>query len=268
VEVKIDSKYLRSQSLFIGVPAYKGELTVAHTASMLGLFQMLKDHGIASNVHYLSNESLIPRARNRISDIFLHAVHGPNKTAYSHHLMLDSDIGFRPSDILVMLALDKEVIGGLYPKKDLNWERIWRVARNGAKPEELPSLGVDWAVNFMNPSMDIGEPVEVWHLATGMMLVKRHVFERMRDELPEIMYHPMPQDEAKLHAENKAYTFFDTAIDPETRYYLSEDWFFSHNCRRLGIKLWGAPWCKTKHVGQFDYSGDMSAFVRTGEVVE
>ena len=47
-----------------------------------------------------------------------------NRSDASHLLFIDSDIHFQPEDVIAMLALDKDVIGGPYPKKAIKWKSI------------------------------------------------------------------------------------------------------------------------------------------------
>jgi hypothetical protein len=59
------------------------------------------------------NESLVTRARNNLMAKMM-----TNEKA-THFMFIDADIRFQPEAILMMLSADKDVIGGLYPKKAL-----------------------------------------------------------------------------------------------------------------------------------------------------
>ena len=59
------------------------------------------------------NESLVTRARN---NLMAKMMTNPSAT---HFMFIDADIRFQPESILQMMACDKDVIGGLYPKKAL-----------------------------------------------------------------------------------------------------------------------------------------------------
>jgi hypothetical protein len=63
---------------------------------------------------YMQNESLITRARNRLTNDFL-------ATDSTHLMFIDADITFNPEYIVRMLNADKDIICGLYPKKEINW---------------------------------------------------------------------------------------------------------------------------------------------------
>jgi hypothetical protein len=79
----------------------------------------MSKYGIETKFSFLFNESLITRARNYLVDEFL-------RSGYTHMMFIDSDIHFNPQDIIALLALDKDVVGGPYPKKSINWKNIIR----------------------------------------------------------------------------------------------------------------------------------------------
>jgi hypothetical protein len=59
---------------------------------------------------FLFNESLITRGRNYLAHEFL-------ESDATHLMFIDADIDFDPKDVIALLAMNKPVIGGPYPKK-------------------------------------------------------------------------------------------------------------------------------------------------------
>jgi hypothetical protein len=115
-------------------------------------------------------------------------------------------------------------------------------------------------------SFNINEPVEVESIATGLMLVKREVFEEMAAKMPEIEIisggsETMdPKTMTRVtDAHRKAHAYFDVSIDPQTRAYTSEDFTFCKRWRSLGGQIFLAPWTKTVHVGTYEYVCDLGA---------
>jgi hypothetical protein len=92
---------------------------------------------------FLFNESLITRARNYLVDEFL------NRSECTHMLFIDSDVHFQPQDVIAMLALDKDVIGGPYPKKAIKWSSVKKgVVKNpDIEPQTLEKLAGDFVFN-------------------------------------------------------------------------------------------------------------------------
>jgi hypothetical protein len=206
---------------------------------------------------------LITKARNILVEGFL-------KSQATHMLFLDADLGFQADDVMRMILADKDIIGGQYAKKKINWDVVKGVVQN--RPD-IPSAAINAVVaeSTFKPlgdslTFNINEPVEVESIATGLMLVKREVFEKMAAEMPEIEVisggsETMdPKTMTRVtDAHRKAHAFFDVSIDPVTRAYTSEDFTFCKRWRSLGGEVWLAPWTKTVHVGTYEYVCDLGA---------
>jgi protein-L-isoaspartate(D-aspartate) O-methyltransferase len=122
-------------------------------------------YGIATKFSFLFNESLITRARNYLVDEFLH------RSDCTHMLFLDSDISFDPKDVIALLALDKDVIGGPYPKKAIKWANIKKAIVKNPNIEEgiLEKLAGDFVFNPVKGTQQfsVTEPLEVLEIGTG-----------------------------------------------------------------------------------------------------
>jgi hypothetical protein len=109
------------------------------------------------------------------------------RTDYTHMLFIDSDIHFNAQDVIALLALDKDVIGGPYPKKSMNWGNIAHAARNhpDLEPKELEALVGEYVFNVVKGTQQfqVTEPLEVMEIGTGYMMVKREVFDKMKDRI-------------------------------------------------------------------------------------
>lgn len=103
----IDLNKLREYNIFFATPCYGGMLTDQFFLSIFRATQVLMQHGINFRVTTLRNESLITRARNILTAMFL-------ESPCTHLMFIDSDIEFQPQDILRALAYDKDIIAGAY----------------------------------------------------------------------------------------------------------------------------------------------------------
>ena len=107
-------------------------------------------------------------------------------------------------------------------------------------------------------------------IASGMMLIKREVFETMieklGDEINVISGGSETMDPKTMtritDPHRKAYAFFDVSIDPNTRAYTSEDFTFCKRWRQVGGQVFLAPWTRTVHVGTYEYVCDLGAVAR------
>jgi hypothetical protein len=222
-QIQVNIDYLRTTRVHICMPCYGGMLNESTFMSFIKWANTCKQLGIDWTVETLVNESLISRGRNTLTAKFLH-----NKDS-THLMFIDSDIGWEPWHLLVMLNRDVDVIGGLYPMK---------------------SLPIKWCVNGFDGAEEGPDHLqEVSKTGTGFLLIKRHVFEKL-DAHPAVKSFA---NDIGLPADLNPYmkTYFDTAVR-EGRYY-SEDWTFCENWRDIGGKVWVDKRVLLRHSGHYVY---------------
>ena len=250
---------LQKNQVFIATPMYGGKCEGLYMKSCLDLQAKFASLGIRSQFTFLFNESLITRARNYLVDVFL-------RSDCTHLLFIDSDIDFVPDDIITLLAIDKDVIGAPYPKKSINWNAIFECVKNMPEeerktynPASLAQLAGDYVFNPVpgTTKFSVAEPLEVMEIGTGMMLVKREVFDKFREEYPHLKYRPDHAGQKDFDGSRMIHAYFDTVIDPQSQRYLSEDYMFCQYWREIGGHIFLCPWMKTKHIGTFAYEGDL-----------
>lgn len=225
MKIEISREELAKKKLFVGMPCYGGMMTGMTAKSLLDLQTITSQYGIEIKFSFLFNESLIQRARNYIIDEFL------NRSDCTHMMFIDADIAFNAHDVIAMLALEKEIIGGPYPKKSIEWGQLKKaIDKNPKLPvEEYPKL--TGAIVF-NPvagmaKFSVAEPLEVSEIGTGFFMAKREVFEKFQTAHPEYMYKPDHVGQANFDGSREICSFFNVFIDPESRRTLSEDKLFS-----------------------------------------
>lgn len=263
MEIKVELEKLRKNKLFVATPMYGGMAHGLYIKSSLDLQNAMSRYGIETKFSFLFNESLITRARNYLVDEFL-------RSECTHLLFIDSDIGYAAQDVVALMALDKEVIGAPYPKKAINWENVAKAARQHPDMEvgELEKLVGQYVFNVVKgtKSFSVTEPLEVMEIGTGFMMVKREVFDKMKEAYPKIHYKPDHVGQANFDGTRYIHAFFDTVIDYTDSItgggsdrYLSEDYMFCQMWRKIGGEVWLCPWMKTQHVGTYAFNGNMPA---------
>ena len=245
--------------LFVATPMYGGLCHGSFAAGLLRMPNVFSQSEMRFTFQYMMNESLITRARDSLAHDFLN-VEMPDGTKCTHLMFIDSDIGFDPADIVKMVHADKDIICGLYPKKEINWIAVANAAKAGVPPDQLHNYTGAFVVNAIDPmaqelSGKIGEPLEISNAGTGFMLVKREVFEKLAPLVPEY------NSDMKFIIEDAprqkvVKQFFATSIDPTAgNRLLSEDYHFCKIARDAGFKVWAAPWARLSHTGTYEFNG-------------
>jgi hypothetical protein len=210
MEIKVKIDELKKSKLFIATPMYGGMAHGMYVKSCLDLQAVMSKYGVETRFSFLFNESLITRARNYLVDEFL-------RSDCTHLLFIDSDIHYNPQDVIALLALDKEVIGGPYPKKSINWSNIAHAIKKNPdiNPGELENLVGDYVFNVVKGTaqFQVTEPLEVLEIGTGYMLIKREVFPKMEAAYPQLRYKPDHVGQANFDGSRYIHAYFDTIID-------------------------------------------------------
>lgn len=267
MEIQINSKELSTKKLFIATPMYGGLNHGLYMKSCIDLIGLLNHFGVEHRFSFLFNESLITRARNYLVDEFL------RDEKFTHMLFLDADIGFDPKDVLTLLALDKDISGGPYPKKSINWNNVKAaiVKNPNIEAKELETLVGEYVFNPAPGTTQFNafEPLESLEIGTGFMMVKREVFDKFREAYPDKSYKPDHGGQKMFDGSRYIHAYFDTVIDRKGSYtdggsdrYLSEDYAFCQMVRKLGFKIWMCPWMVTTHIGTYGFHGNLPAVAR------
>jgi hypothetical protein len=89
INFQIKLEDLRKRKIFLAVPMYAGISHGIFVRSAIELSSQCAQLGIALQIYFLFNESLITRARNYCVDEFMNS-------DCTHLMFIDSDIGFNP----------------------------------------------------------------------------------------------------------------------------------------------------------------------------
>ena len=240
--------------LFVATPMYGGMCNGSYTLGMIQMVSVFTQARVPFQYSYMMNESLITRARNSLANDFL-------ATDCTHMMFIDADIGFNPADILHMINANKDIICGVYPKKEIDWVQVAKAVNEGVPPQELSKHTGAFVVNLVDDATsaqgDVNQPIQIANGGTGFMLIQRKVFEGLIGKVPTYnndMFLAV-DTERKPKVINE---FFATSIDATSgNRLLSEDYHFCKIAREQGFTVWAAPWAQLAHCGSYIFNGHL-----------
>lgn len=251
-------------------PCYGSVCYVNYVTSLMNTMMLFGQLGIKLKIEFCRNDSLVSRARN---NLIAKAMSDPSIT---HMLFIDSDITWSPTDILKLILADKPLVGGLYPIKRYEWEKLlaqpsgrnviqeWLDAKQKSPLRNLVSdveyiqnKLVRYNLNFLSNVLEVQNNLtKVKHLATGFMMIKRETIDRMSRAFPSTKY---TDDVGYLQGKENdyAYALFDCGVEDD--HYCSEDWLFCTRWKKMGGDVWVDVTINLNHSGIEDFHGSFMA---------
>lgn len=254
---------LKKPHIIFLTPCYNSSMYCTYTESLLQTMFMCKDLGIDATVHFCRNDSLVSRARN---NLIAKAMSIPTAT---HFMFIDADITWNPFDILKLLVADKHLVGGIYPIKNYEWEKVIsnpdhiKSILERKKKSQLNTIYSDTAfvktnmvrynANYKSNMLEIQNNLtQVRHLATGFMMIQRTVIDLMSKAFPQTKY--VDDVNFLTGAENDfAFALFDCGV--EDGHYLSEDWMFCQRWTKMGGDVFADITIDLDHTGIETFKG-------------
>ena len=256
-------KFVLKNKPFVAImtPCFGSITYVDYMACLIKTVEMLQYFNIALKVEFCKNDSLVSRARN---NLIAKAMTNPDVT---HMLFIDNDIVWDPIEVLKLLMSEKSLVGGIYPLKQYMWDRlsnpkVLSAALEKKKTSQLKDIPdqlflqmnlLNYNVNFLDNTIQVEKNLtKVKHLATGFMMIRREVIEKMMTAFPSTKY----TDDISflLPEENKyAYALFDCGVEDD--HYYSEDWMFCHRWEKMGGDVFVDVSINLTHIGIENYRG-------------
>ena len=258
----LDDNDFSGLNIFIATPCYGGQVSEAYMRGILDVTIFLQHHSIPFFLYTIGNESLITRARNSTVAQFL------GSEEFTHLLFIDADIEFTPLEFFSLLSARKEVVGGCYPGKSINWDKVYEHIGKGCIRAEIEAMSLNYMVNYLLVETENGQAlnidnnfVEVSNLATGFLMIERSVFDKLKEARPEDKYVNDIAGYNNPQTKDNFYLFFDTMCDENGRY-LSEDYAFCTKWRQIGGQIWMDMFSKLTHTGYYKFKGNVHPTIK------
>jgi len=237
-------------SIFVATPVHS-DVSIHYCQALLEFQQYCFAHKVRAQFQ-LMKSSLVTQGRN----LFVGAFMESNMT---HMLFVDSDIDFQASSIFKMIAADHEVTAVPYPLKSMQWEKLYEKIKNNeiTSIKELSTRGYTYPMKVENEK-DINVKngmMEVSHVPTGCLLIKRSVIEKMIKAYPQLRIDQPTIINGETVDKEFIYNFFDTWFDEENHKYYGEDFAFCKRWTDIGGKCYAYIMDYITHVGEHQYCG-------------
>ena len=243
--------------LCICTPFYSEDVKVQYMTSLVQTHAEFQRAGIPIMNIYLYNTSLITKARNTLVSKFM------QETDFEYMIFIDSDIEWKPKDLIKLMNYDKQIIGATYPKKILDWQEIQKaIIRNKVdNPMDLIEKTSHYTIWDKKKNVLSNGLMEIERLGTGFMMIKRSLLEKMEKQYPNLMYEM--EEKGKNEKRKKGYGFFDSRLI--NKEHISEDYSFCEYVKDTKTKIYIHPKIHLNHCGgNITFSGNYSKHIAYG----
>lgn len=222
-------------TIVFGIPTISKWISAETYQSMMALQWAMFGRGIPLAQIVVGGDPYLSKVRSKIATIFLRDY--PQATAL---FFIDDDVGFPYEAALRLIDSDKDVIAGIYPKKEDADTLVW--------PTDLL---VD---RQTRETIRDGDLYLASHVPTGFLRIKRHVLEKMAEEANIF------RDRDANGTEIDVYEIFRMGFaleDEKTRRgrWWGEDFEFSARLRNMGGEIWVDPNIPFTHRGTHAWRG-------------
>lgn len=214
------------RKLMIAIPAYDGKLNIKSAFALANLAPTAAKYGVEIHLTQVSGCSIITKARNALVGNFM-------RSDCTDLLFIDADVVVKADDILRLLALstNKDVTAGIYTRRASDRKFF-----------------LDFFLDEDNQLIfDENGMVQVLHIGTGFMMIRRHVLEKMIAAHPEWAY---TGNDGVI----KDYEVFAFAVQDGE--YVGEDYLFCRRAYEHGFDVFLDPSICLPHIGTEEFSRD------------
>ena len=216
-------------SILICIPSHSGFVHVNFMLSLMHSIQHILQKGMEFSLFFDVGKSGIDLPRSQAATYLL-------KSNHTHLMFLDDDMAWQPELIARMVELDCDIVGAPYRQK--NAEVIYNMRT---------SDGFDQSTE--NPAL-----CSVHDIATGLLLIKRRVFEALKEQVDVVKDNATKED---IFMFFKHCVVRDPISEPDGGMsYMSEDLYFCRIARDAGFQIFAYVDAETGHTGTTTFRGN------------
>lgn len=225
---------MTSPNVYISTPCYTGKVDINYHTSMLMTMKYLGENRIQHMFNYAVSTG-IDAARSKHATEFL-------QTPCTHLMMVDDDMAWAPDLIARLIDEDLDIVGVPYRRKMVH--PVSFTARHTFEVERKTN----------RPYL-----IKVDGISCGMTLVKRRVFEALKDQMP-VIKHDKDGPEVIMFFRHE---FVDDGY-LQHKTYMSEDYNFCRLAKKAGFDIWAYVDEEVAHMGNVAYRGKLADHMEEG----
>lgn len=245
----IVEELMAKRKIMIGTPAYDTPC-LDYSQSLIATAELFSRVGWEMHGCMVGGLCYVHTARNHICDSFL-------RSSCDELIFIDSDIGWRPEDLLQLCRIERNVIGGAAPYR----------SPEGGFPVVFKQDGEGHYTGSYIPGSD-DALLECTIVPTAMLRIQRGVFGKLVETGQALKVLDAGR-EKYADAPSKIYRFFDFEVEhkvsPEGEPYIveyGEDVTFCHKVIRAGFSIWCDPRMTLRHHGKQHFEGCLAQHLR------
>lgn len=223
---------IKNPSILICTPCKSGFVHINYMLSLMHSMPHLTQRGIIPYTLFDVGKSGIDIPRSQMATYFL-------KSEHTHLMFIDDDMAWPPDLIARMIELDCDIVGVPYRHKTPDIVYNMRIA------------------NGIEQSLENSALLNVHDIATGLLLIKKHVFEALKDKVDVVKDHKT-RDDIFMFFKHCVVKDDLTEPDNDVLSYMSEDLYFCRLAREAGFLITAYVDAETGHTGTTTFKGNYS----------
>ena len=219
------------QVVAFGIPSLSKSISIETYQSMMTLQWKMFSDGYPLVQIIIGGDPYLAKVRNKIATVFL-----KNHPSATDLFFIDDDVGFPEEAAMRLIRSDKDVIAGIYPKKD-----------------DIAQYPVEMQVDMETKGLiRDGDLCLAAFVPTGFLRIKRHVLEKMAAESQTYF------DKDNTGGDMEIFNIFEMGYSPADGKWWGEDYAFCQRWRNMGGEVWVDPNIPFTHRGSKIWEGNFS----------
>lgn len=225
-------------TVVFGIPSLSKWMSLETYQSMMLLQWRMFGVGLSMAHIIIGGDPYLAKVRNKIATTFLN-----DYPLATDLFFIDDDVGFPEDAAMRLIQSDKDVVAGIYPKKDdaVEWPAELQV---DSETKEIIRDG-DLCLAALVP--------------TGFLRIKRHVLEQMAKNVPTY------KDKDQTNREIDCYNIFEMGYCTDDGKWWGEDYAFCQRWRGMGGEIWVDPNIQFTHRGTKAWTGTFATAIANYE---